>query len=156
KETQARPHIIFSSSSQELKDNLYGKSKKEGKEKLMEWANGSGGKFTSLTIPNVFGPFGKPNYNSVVATFCHKVAHDVKLTIINDGEVVLIYIYDLVKIFINTIFGDQSTTSLGKNSFEVDIASNHYVKVSRILELLNRYKADYMEKGIFPNLEDHF
>lgn len=156
KETQARPHIIFSSSSQELKDNLYGKSKKEGKEKLMEWANGSGGKFTSLTIPNVFGPFGKPNYNSVVATFCHKVAHDEKPTIINDGEVGLIYINDLVKIFINTIFGDQLTTSIGNNSFEVDIEPNHYVKVSRILELLNRYRTDYMEKGIFPNLEDHF
>lgn len=155
-ETQARPHIIFSSSSQELKDNLYGKSKKEGKEKLMEWAKESEGKFTSLTIPNVFGPFGKPNYNSVVATFCHKVAHDEKPTIINDGEVGLIYINDLVKIFIDTIFGNQSTTSLGNNSFEVDIAPNHYVKVSRILELLNSYRTDYMEKGIFPNLEDHF
>lgn len=155
-ETQARPHIIFSSSSQELKDNLYGKSKKEGKEKFMEWAKESGGKFTSLTIPNVFGPFGKPNYNSVVATFCHKVAHDEKPTIINDGEVGLIYINGLVKIFIDTIFGDQSTLSLGNNTFEVDIEPNHYVKVSRILELLNRYRTDYMEKGIFPNLEDHF
>lgn len=154
--TRSNPHIIFSSSSQELKDNLYGKSKKEGKEKFMDWANGSGGKFTSLTIPNVFGPFGRPNYNSVVATFCHKVAHDEEPTIINDGEVGLIYINDLVKIFIDTIFAKEPSKPLTNNSFEVDIAPNHFVKVSRILELLNRFKTDYVGNGIFPNLEDHF
>lgn len=154
--TKSRPHIIFSSSSQESRDNLYGKSKKEGKEKLMVWADRSGSKFSSLTIPNVFGPFGKPNYNSVVATFCHKVAHDEKPTIINDGEVGLIYINDLVKVFIDTIFGDQDTVALSNNSFEVAIAPNHFVKVSRILELLNKFKRDYVQNGVFPNLEDHF
>lgn len=154
--TDSKPHVIFSSSSQELKDNLYGKSKKEGKEKFMDWANASGGKFTSLTIPNVFGPFGRPNYNSVVATFCHKVAHDEEPTIINDGEVGLIYINDLVKIFVDTIFGKQPSSPLGGNSSEVDIAPNHFVKVSRILELLNGFRKDYVGNGIFPNLEDHF
>ena len=70
---EVSPHIIFSSSSQEERDNLYGKSKKEGKKLFVQWAERNGGKFTSLTIPNVFGPFGKPEYNSVVATFCHKI-----------------------------------------------------------------------------------
>ena len=72
----AKPHVYFSSSAQEERDNLYGKSKREGKQKFVDWAAASGGLFTSFNIPNVFGPFGKPNYNSVVATFCHKVAHD--------------------------------------------------------------------------------
>nr|WP_299381577.1 NAD-dependent epimerase/dehydratase family protein [Allomuricauda sp.] len=151
-----KPHIIFSSSSQEIKDNLYGKSKKEGKQKLVAWAQASGGKFTSLTIPNVFGPFGRPNYNSVVATFCHKVAHNEEPTIINDGEVGLIYINDLVQIFIDTIFGKQTSEKLSDNSSEVNIAPQHFVKVSRILALLNKFKKDYMENGIFPSLEDHF
>lgn len=154
--TGSKPHIIFSSSSQESRDNLYGRSKKEGKEQFMDWAKDSDGRFTSLTIPNVFGPFGKPNYNSVVATFCHKVARNEEPTIINDGEVGLIYINDLVKIFIDTLFGEQNVEELGRNSFGVDIQPNHFVKVSRILELLNKFKTDYMDKGIFPNLEDHF
>jgi len=154
--SKVTPHIIFSSSSQELKDNLYGQSKLEGKEKFMAWAEITGGKFSSLTIPNVFGPFGKPNYNSVVATFCHKVANNENPTILNDGEVGLIYINDLVQIFMDTIFGDQQSKPLNNNSSEVDIEPNHYVKVSRILELLNGFKSNYMEKGIFPNLEDHF
>ena len=156
KTTGSKPHIVFSSSSQELRDNLYGQSKKEGKQRFVNWAEETGGKFTSLTIPNVFGPFGRPNYNSVVATFCHKVAHNEEPTIINDGEVGLIYINDLVKVFIDTIYGTQEASPIEDNSYEVNIPPNHHVKVSRILELLNGFKRDYMENGIFPNLEDHF
>jgi len=156
KEQQATPHIIFSSSSQEEKDNLYGKSKKEGKEKLAKWAAESDGKITSLTIPNVFGPFGKPNYNSVVATFCHKVANNEDPAIINDGEVGLIYINELVQIFIDVLKETAHTHTLGKNSFELKIAAVYSKKVSELLRLLRKFKKDYLKNGIFPNLEDPF
>ncbi len=153
-ETQkATPHIIFSSSSQEVNDNLYGKSKKEGKEKFIAWADNNNAKFTSLTIPNVFGPFGKPNYNSVVATFCHKIAHGEKPTVINDSEVGLIYINELIAIFINIIKGSEKVDSISNNSNKLDIKPNHFKKVSEILALLKSYKTDYMENGIFPTLE---
>jgi len=156
KNKSVTPHIIFSSSSQEDRDNLYGKSKKEGKEKFAAWAEESGGKFTSLTIPNVFGPFGRPNYNSVVATFCHKVARGEEPTIIQDGEVGLIYINELVAIFKDAINGKADAENIGVNSFEVSIQPTSKNKVSRILELLNRFKRDYMGNGIFPSLEDPF
>ncbi|SMC54747.1 polysaccharide biosynthesis C-terminal domain-containing protein [Cellulophaga tyrosinoxydans] len=151
--TKVTPHIIFSSSSQEINDNLYGKSKKEGKEKFITWADHNQAKFTSLTIPNVFGPFGKPNYNSVVATFCHKIAHGEEPTIINDSEVGLIYINELVAVFIAVIKNTAGVTSLSPNSTELLIKPNHFKKVSEILALLKGYKKDYMENGIFPNLE---
>lgn len=150
------PHIVFSSSSQELRDNLYGKSKKEGKAKFVEWAEKNGAKFTSLTIPNVFGPFGKPNYNSVVATFCHKVAHDEEPTIINDGEVGLIYINELVAVFIDAVFGKIKGEKLNDNSIEINIPPNHHVKVSELLALLKKFRGDYFENGIFPNLDNDF
>lgn len=156
KDKNVTPHIVFSSSSQELKDNLYGKSKKEGKDKFIAWANESGGKFTSLTIPNVFGPFGKPNYNSVVATFCHKVATNKEATILNDGEVGLIYINELVEVFINAINEKAQVVTIGDNSFELTIAPTYFKKVSEILSLLKGYKQNYMENGVFPNLEDSF
>src|SRR5690606_12961805 len=146
KSKSATPHIIFSSSSQEEKDNRYGQSKKEGKEIFMQWAETEGGKFTSLTIPNVFGPFGKPNYNSVVATFCHKIAHGETPTIINDSEVGLIYINELVQVFITAIKED----SVEENNKGIKIAPTTTVKVSEILRLLQQYKKDYMENGIFP------
>lgn len=150
------PHIIFSSSSQEDRDNLYGKSKKEGKEKFIAWAKTSGAKFTSLTIPNVFGPFGMPNYNSVVATFCHKVARGEEPTIIQDGEVGLIYVNELVTVFIKTIKGEAKAKILDENSFEIRIKPTSKNKVSRILALLNQFKSDYMGNGIFPSLDDPF
>ena len=60
KRTNSRAHLMVSSSTQEEKDNLYGKSKKEGREILVNWAEESGGKITGLIIPNVFGAFAKP------------------------------------------------------------------------------------------------
>jgi len=150
------PHILFSSSTQETKDNLYGKSKKVGKLKLMEWAENGMGKITSLSIPNVFGPFGKPNYNSVVATFCHKIARGEKPEIIHDGEVGLIYINELVQLFIDCIYSDENKSKIGNNCFELKIAPTSKQKVSRMLSLLTGYQTDYMENGIFPNLEDPF
>ena len=74
KRTVSKAHLIISSSTQEERDNLYGKSKKEGRLLLSEWANQSGGSLSGLIIPNVFGPFGHPYYNSVIATFCHQIA----------------------------------------------------------------------------------
>lgn len=150
------PHIIFSSSSQESKDNLYGKSKKEGKLLFTGWSKRSTAQFSSLTIPNVFGPFGKPNYNSVVATFCHKVAHDEEATIINDGEVGLIYINELVAVFIDVIFQNIQGDKIDNHSYEVNIPPNHFKKVSELLRLLKQYRKDYMNGGIFPSLEDPF
>ncbi|MEB8330287.1 NAD-dependent epimerase/dehydratase family protein [Flavobacteriaceae bacterium KMM 6897] len=151
---KVKPHIIFSSSSQEEKDNLYGKSKKEGKEKFIAWAKKNNCKFTSLTIPNVFGPFGKPNYNSVVATFCYKIAHGESPSIINDSEVGLIYINELVAIFIENIKNEIQGDS--HNVAEVKIEPTKNINVSELLRLLQQYKVDYMENGVFPNLEDPF
>ena len=151
------PHILFSSSSQETKDNLYGKSKKEGKEKFIQWAKSTGGKFTSLTIPNVFGPFGKPNYNSFVATFCHKIARGEEPTIINDSDVNLIYINELVDVITDAISSKaENTINIDKNVSEVAIAAPHTKKVSEILNLLKQYKRDYIENGVFPSLEETF
>ena len=156
KNKSATPHIIFSSSSQEDHDNLYGKSKKEGKEKFIEWSTETEAAFTSLKVPNVFGPFGKPNYNSVVATFCHKVARGEEPTIIQDSEIGLIYINELVSIFIDTIKNKLETVPLSKFGSELVVQPTSKSKVSRILELLNQYKSDYIGNGIFPSLENPF
>jgi UDP-2-acetamido-2,6-beta-L-arabino-hexul-4-ose reductase len=73
--TGNRPHILFSSSTQEERDNVFGKSKQEGRKLFASWAERSGGAFTGMIVPNVFGPFGKPYYNSVVATFSYQLTH---------------------------------------------------------------------------------
>lgn len=101
--TRSTPHILFSSSTQEERDNLYGKSKKEGRKLFEDWADKNNAVFSGLVIPNVFGPFGHPYYNSVVATFCHQLTHNEIPTIEHDGEVKLIYVGELVEHFIERI-----------------------------------------------------
>ena len=148
-QTKSKAHVLFSSSSQEERDNLYGKSKKEGRELMIDWAEKAGGKFTGMIIPNVFGPFGHPNYNSVVATFCHKLAHNETPTIEVDGELKLIYVGELVEAILSEI-------RKGKSNAELVIAHTSESKVSQLLSLLECYKAAYQDKGIIPSLNNTF
>jgi len=153
--TKSTPHIFFSSSTQEDRDNLYGQSKKEGKNRLKAWSTRSGGLFTSFKIPNVFGPFGKPNYNSVVATFCHKVSRGESPEIIQDNEIGLIYVNELVYEFIQVLFSDSNGDAQNR-AFEYPIAPRYHKKVSEILGLLMNYREDYQKNGVFPDLTDDF
>lgn len=156
--TKSTPHIIFSSSTQEERDNLYGKSKKEGRILFEQWASKNNAKFSGFIIPNVFGPFGKPYYNSVIATFCHQLTHNEEPKIEVDGELKLIYVSELVEFFIQRILFHSVTQS--KNSElrgeAIQIPHTATIKVSSILNKLNEFKANYFEKGIFPNLTDSF
>jgi UDP-2-acetamido-2,6-beta-L-arabino-hexul-4-ose reductase len=153
--TNSKPHVLFSSSTQEERDNLYGKSKKDGRELFIQWAEKNKASFTGMIIPNVFGPFGHPYYNSVVATFCHQLTHNEQPEIQVDGELKLIYVNELVVEFFNKI-KVQSKKIKDKliENFEVPFTSKH--KVSEILKILESFKANYFEKGIFPDLTNTF
>ena len=128
KTTNSKSHVLFSSSTQEERDNLYGKSKKEGRELMIDWSNNSEGQFTGMIIPNVFGPFGQPNYNSVVATFCHKLSHNDKPVIDIDGDLKLIYVGELVNAIISEIRSK-------KGKAEILVQHTSECKVSQILAL---------------------
>ncbi len=147
--TNSSAHVIMSSSSQEQKNNLYGKSKKEGRKLFLNWEKRSKGKFSGLIIPNVFGPFGKPNYNSVVATFCHKIVIGEKPEIHLDSNLNLIYVGDLVKEFLKIIDKNEPNP-------KVIISATSKIKVSEILSLLNLYKTQYQENGEIPNINSTF
>jgi len=144
------PHILFSSSTQEERDNLYGRSKKEGRELFENWAKRSGARFTGLVIPNVFGPFGNPYYNSVVATFCHQLTHKETPTIETDGELKLIYVAELVDFLLNKI---EVTVLNNVESIErCEVPYTSTIKVSELLEKLKGFKERYFENGMLPNL----
>jgi UDP-2-acetamido-2,6-beta-L-arabino-hexul-4-ose reductase len=144
-----KPHIIFSSSTQEKLDNLYGKSKKEGRKLIEIWAKKTGSKFTGLIIPNVFGPFGIPFYNSVISTFSFQLTHEQKPEIIVDSDLKLIYIQELVEIIYDVII-----QGIAKNPYPVEHTSVN--KVSFILKLLESYKEQYYNNHIIPELKNSF
>lgn len=147
--TNSKAHVLFSSSTQEERDNLYGKSKKEGRELMINWEKQSGGKFTGMIIPNVFGPFGLPDYNSVVATFCHKLSHKEIPKIEVDGNMKLIYVGELVNEILKIIREER-------NNEELYISHTSEFKVSEILALLERYKTKYQDNGEIPLIENNF
>ncbi len=168
--TESTPHILFSSSTQEERDNLYGKSKLEGRKLLEEWAVRNNAQFTGLIIPNVFGPFGHPYYNSFIATFCHQLTHEEQPKIDVDSEVKLIYVGELVQEFWKNIKGTR-ITRIGRISTDERIRKNQSnlrhpcsikvphtskLKVSKVLSLLEKYKENYFKKGIIPNLDNEF
>jgi UDP-2-acetamido-2,6-beta-L-arabino-hexul-4-ose reductase len=147
--TASKAHLIISSSTQEERDNLYGKSKKEGRLLLSEWANQSGGRLTGLIIPNVFGPFGHPNYNSVIATFCYQIARGETPKIDVDGQLKLIYVGDLAHEIVKLIQNHD-------NTHELIIPFTAEAKVSEVLSLLQFFRKSYQDGGEIPVLENDF
>lgn len=148
-ETENYPHIIFSSSTQEEKDNIYGRSKREGRELLEKWAQKHDSKFTGLVIPNVFGPFGRPFYNSFISTFSHQIVSGESPEIQVDAE-------------LNMINVDRLTENIAEIIEKGITGSPYYVehiattKVSETLEKLKVYRKLYQEQNIIPALGSYF
>ena len=140
--------LIFASSIQEKLDNAYGKAKKESREAFYNASKKIGFAFTGLIIPNVFGPFCKPNYNSFIATFCNNSISGKKNAIIEDKIVPLIYIDSLIKKMINSI--NEKPNSI--NNINEDIS----IKVSEVNSLIDEFNEVYFNKGEIPNLNSDF
>jgi len=148
--TDSKPHIIFSSSTQEERDNAYGSSKKKGRELFEQWANKYNVGFTGLIIPNVFGPYGVPFHNSFISTFSYQLTHNKEPRIEIDAEVGLIYVDELV----NKILSIIDTSSSGINRIRLEETSKH--KVSDILKMMEGFKLNYFDKAIIPELDTNF
>lgn len=100
-----RPIPIFlASSTQALLDNPYGISKRQAEDLVIRYAAQSGASVSIYRLTNVFGKWCRPNYNSVVATFCHHIAHNLPITISDPArELELVYIDDVVKAFLSDL-----------------------------------------------------
>jgi len=143
------PHIVFSSSTHEETDSIFGRSKKQGRELFLDWARQHNALFTGLVIPNAFGPFGKPYYNSVVATFSYQLTHHETPKIETDRSLKLIYIGELVEEIWKFIREKRE-----ENAFHLMHTAE--AKVSQILSLLESYRDQYFENSIFPEIHNRF
>jgi UDP-2-acetamido-2,6-beta-L-arabino-hexul-4-ose reductase len=96
--------VIFTSSTQAALDNPYGKSKLDAEQALRGYAAQTGASVYIYRLPNVFGKWCKPNYNSAVATFCHNTTRGLPIQI-NDSNAALslVYVDDVVDEFIRVL-----------------------------------------------------
>ena len=97
--------IIFASSIQAIQDNLYGRSKFDAEKIIESFSIQTGNPAAIFRLPGVFGKWSKPNYNSVVTTFCHNIARDLPIKI-NDPAAMLklVYIDDVVDEFVRILY----------------------------------------------------
>ncbi|MCC7294455.1 MAG: NAD-dependent epimerase/dehydratase family protein [Acidobacteria bacterium] len=96
-----RPLVVLSSSIQALLDNPYGRSKKRAEDALLDFHRRTGAAVRIFRLPGVFGKWCRPNYNSVVATFCHNIARDLPISISDpDREIDLVHVDDVVAAFL--------------------------------------------------------
>lgn len=102
--------VVYTSSTQAEQDNAYGSSKRDAEDALLQLAAEHGIAVHLFRLPNVFGKWARPNYNSAVATFCHNIARNLPIQV-NDPSVklTLVYIDDVVKHFINVMDGLVTT-----------------------------------------------
>jgi len=151
KETGSKPHILFSSSIQEDLENTYGSAKKQVRLNLEKFSSINNNRFSALVIPNVFGPFSIPFYNTVVATFSHQLINNLPVNIITDSEVKLIYINELISEILAIIKASGSDLI---NYYRINNTS--VSKVTEMLEVLKDFKAKYLDYGIIPTINNRF
>ena len=126
--------LVFSSSIQSKKNNRYGNSKRLAENIVLNYAEGASAPVYLYRFPNVFGKWCRPNYNSVVATFCHNIANDLPIIINNhNSELSLVYIDDVCSSLINLI-GD--TVGGGLRT----VSPIYTAKVGEIAELIHKFK----------------
>ena len=101
--------VTLSSSIQAVLDNPYGRSKRAGEELVFSYGAETGASVLVYRFPNMFGKWCRPNYNSVVATFCYNVSHDLPIQV-NDPatQLTLVYIDDVVDELMRALKGEPT------------------------------------------------
>lgn len=143
------PHIIFASSIQAQLDNPYGRSKLEAERILQQYANEKKSPLTIYRFPNVFGKWCKPNYNSVVATFCFNIAQNIEIQVHDANKMIsLVYIDDAVDSIIKSI---EKPGELCRPEVE----PVYRVNIGTLAETICSFKSLNDELRI-PNIENDF
>jgi UDP-2-acetamido-2,6-beta-L-arabino-hexul-4-ose reductase len=145
--------IVFSSSIQSSQNNLYGLSKRAAENILFSAGRASGLSVHIFRLPNVFGKWCMPNYNSVVATFCYNIARGLPIQINNPSAVLeLVYIDDLIHRFIELMDGADAKTDL--DGFEI-ILPQYTITVgdlSRQIQIFKQSRSTLMMERVGTGL----
>lgn len=145
------PPILFTSSIQAELDNPYGESKRAGEKVIEEYMTKHNISSYIYRLPNLFGKWSRPNYNSVVATFCHQIAHGEEIRVDDpETELTLAYIDDLVSEFLIVLDGGGY-----KENDYYTIPVRYDLTLGRIAELIYSFK-ESRKNRIIPNMSDPF
>lgn len=130
--------VVYTSSTQAAHDNPYGVSKRAAEGALFELQRDSGSPVHVFRLPNVFGKWCRPNYNSAVATFCHNIARDLPIQV-NDpaAPLTLVYIDDVIERFIQLLDGADS--AVDADGFEM-LAPRYTTTVGELAQQIQTFR----------------
>lgn len=128
--------IVFTSSIQVEKDNPYGQSKKQGEAALIDYGKTTGAPVYIYRLTNIYGKWSKPNYNTVVATFCYNIARDLPIQVNNpDVDLMLCYIDDVVEEFLKVMEGSPTV-----EDDHCIIPVTHSIKLGALADTFRSFK----------------
>lgn len=141
--------VVLSSSTQAEKENTYGKSKREAELAVFQYQKETKTPVFVYRLPNLFGKWSRPNYNSVVSTFCYNIARD-KAIQISDPNVVLTlcYIDDVIYEFTNIL--KDNPTKIGNYCV---VKPEHKIKLQQLADLIRSFKETRKNLSI-PDMQD--
>ncbi len=126
--------IILASSTQATLDNAYGKSKLAAETAINKLGDDTESPTYIYRLPGVFGKWCKPNYNSVVATFCYNISHDLPIQVNNPSfELTLVYIDDVVDEFVSIIQDKKNSNT------ELSIQPEYKIKLGELSRQIQRF-----------------
>lgn len=129
--------VMNASSIQAEVDNDYGRSKKEGEELFFAYGKETGANVLVYRFCNLFGKWCRPNYNSVVATFCHNIARDLPIMVnSSDTLLTLCYIDDVIDELISALCGRET-----RDGEYCKALPEHKITLGEIVDLLNGFKS---------------
>jgi UDP-2-acetamido-2,6-beta-L-arabino-hexul-4-ose reductase len=141
--------ILITSSIQANLDNPYGKSKKAGEDLLFDYSKETGAEVYVYRLVNLFGKWSKPNYNTVVATFCYNVARNIEIQISNpDADLNLCYIDDVLEEFAKALKGKPT-----KKEDYCIVPVNHQIKLGELADKIESFKESRKDLSV-PNMKD--
>lgn len=144
--------VLLSSSIQAALDNPYGISKREAEDEVFRYGRDTGVRVCVYRLPNVFGKWCRPNYNSVVATWCYNISRNLPIQINNpETELNLVYIDDVVDEFIKAVDGFENR---GSDGF-CHIKREFKTTLGELSNLLHSFH-DSRETLIIPDLKGDF
>ncbi len=127
--------LVLASSTQAVRMTPYGESKLGAEKAVREYGTSTGARACILRLPNVFGKWARPNYNSAVATFCYNTAHDLPITIHDAAAPLeLVYIDDVIDTMLSVL---PPSTVTG----DVDVAPAYHATVGEIADIVTGFRA---------------
>ncbi|WP_332833679.1 polysaccharide biosynthesis C-terminal domain-containing protein [Clostridium perfringens] len=149
KKNNKNTSILITSSIQADLDNAYGQSKKGAEEALIKYMADTKGNVFIFRLPNVFGKWCRPNYNSAIATFCHNIARGEEVWISDPSkEMTLVYIDDVVR-NIKNVIDNEKTYIPGYQNIDIE----HKETLGEIVDLINSFK-ESRKSLMIPNMEN--